>query len=291
MGGLTRKTNETNFASKKNMKHKLYHYITLLLIIITPFSSCTKDPETILIEYINTFVITNSSTDAPNNSEATFSIWANGNVGGEIVKDGDYYLKKGESITITTTVSLPEGEEPSYLLSPEAPEGCWQDCDYKTALSSYPSSNPKIKSGDQIAWNMTSSEVSINGSGSGGGSGTGCSDYYDFYDCGGNPAYMKIKLCKLSETSNTVTVSVDIQPNNGGLVGSSTNIMQIFYGDNIHEMTYGDFNSNGFTVSSITIDKTIIIAGTTYVWDNTYSVYVDPTTGDKKVSGIVAVWC
>jgi hypothetical protein len=265
--------------------------ILALSIVLLTIHSCTKDPETVLVEYINTFVITNSSSEAPDNSEATFSIWANGNVGGQLVKDGDYYLKKGETITITTSVSLPEGTELSYLLSPEAPEGCWQDCDYKSALTSYPSSNPKIQSGDQLGWNMISDQVSFNSNGPGGGSGTSCSDYYDFYDCGGNPAYMKIKLCKLSETSNTVTVSVDIQPNNAGLVGSSSNIMQIFYGDNTHEMTYGDFNSSGFTISSITIDKTIVIGGTTYNWDDTYNVYVDPATGDKKVSGIVVVWC
>ena len=61
--------------------------ILALSIILLTIHSCTKDPETVLVEYINTFVITNSSSEAPDNSEDTFSIWANGNVGGQFVKD------------------------------------------------------------------------------------------------------------------------------------------------------------------------------------------------------------
>lgn len=271
------------------MKKNYLFLLGLLLLGIIINNACTKDPETVIVEYFNKIIITNNSVEAANNSEATFSIWANGNIGGEIVKDGDYFIPKGGSISIDISYSLPEGEEPSLLFSPEGPEGCWQNCDYKSALTSYPSSNPEIESGDQLSCNMTSDQIGFNSSG--GGSGTDCSEWYPFYDCGGNPAYMQIKICKVSETSTTVTLAVDLQPNNGGLVGSSDNIMQIFYGDNTHEMTYADFNANGFAISSTTVDKTFVYLGDTYTWDDEKNAFVNQTTGAVKVTGIVTVWC
>ncbi len=134
--------------------------IALFFIVLTAgFSGCSKQEEEENVTFHNTFLITNTSQDGSSNARVTFTIWANGNVGGEKVKDGDYWLYKGEFVLVEVSVTLPPGVSPEYLLTAESDEAGVKDL--SAATSTYPSSTPKVENGDMIKWNTTDNFVTV----------------------------------------------------------------------------------------------------------------------------------
>lgn len=120
-----------------------------------------------------------------------------------------------------------------------------------------------------------------------------CGHYYDMKDCGANPVCLKIKFCRISETTTTVTVTAEIQPKLLDICfGSSNNDpIKIIYDGNEVIIPRSEFKLNGFKTNEFTIKKSIPFGDGYIKWnkedlmfelDNDY-----PTNGTKTTAGVV----
>ncbi len=102
----------------------------------------------------------------------------------------------------------------------------------------------------------------------------GCSAWYNQYgaclDVNDQPG-VRIRVCKMSETTSTVTIKVSVSDVNEGVDADYYTTMKI---NLTEELVITDFNANGYTSQEYTLDKTFNDFGTIYEWNESMTIFV-----------------
>jgi hypothetical protein len=120
-----------------------------------------------------------------------------------------------------------------------------------------------------------------------------CGGFYDMKDCGANPVCLKIRFCVISESSETITITAEIQPKNKSeCFGSSNNdAIEIYYGGYKAVIPRSEFKLNGYKTKEFTINKSIPFGDGYIIWNREDMMFElennYPTNGTKTTGGVV----